>query len=470
MQAEPPAEARVGRRQRSPRVGGADAPIVALGDPSLGARELGVGARWIVDREETVEATALRGPGDPVVPDRRAVVSGLALGSLRRAPERDAPAEPRTALAGELEPARRFRDFDRDDALTGRRRRGRQRRGQRRLRFCSFGRRLAPRAAGGNGRAREREQRGEDRKATASAPLRASALAGLCAALLAVAARAADFERLPEPIGERGLEFVQPGETLLDIAYQHRVGFELLERLNPGVDRWIPDPGTIVQLPTWSLPPQVDAKGIAINLPEMRLYRYGAEGGPEVFHVAIGDGIDPTLIGSYRVGEKRPDPFWRVPESIRLEKPELPAVVPPGPDNPLGDRWMTIGTTSYGIHGTNNPWSIGRLATHGCVRLYADEMRRLYDATPKGTRIQIVYQPFKWGRDGDDILLEVHPDPYRRIVDPLTEALAIPAMQGLADALDLERVRSVLVRARGAPERVGRRPAADAGAISEPTS
>jgi L,D-transpeptidase ErfK/SrfK len=294
-----------------------------------------------------------------------------------------------------------------------------------------------------------------------------AAAALLALAGLATAAAPEGFASLPLPVGRPETELVAPGETLLDVAHAHRVGFELLERLNPGVDRWIPKPGTVVQLPSSTLPPRVEPEGLVINLPEMRLYDFGVAGGPEVFHVAIGDGVDPTLVGSYRVGEKRIDPAWHVPESIRREKPELPAVVPPGPDNPLGDRWMTIGTTSYGIHGTNNPWSIGRQATHGCVRLYADEMRRLFARTPSGTRIQIVYQPYKWGRDGDAILLEAHPDAYARFARPVDEALALPRALGLAGALDLVRVTEVLAFARGSPERVGTWPGA---ATSEPTS
>lgn len=288
---------------------------------------------------------------------------------------------------------------------------------------------------------------------------------------LAAAPATPGFEALPLALGRGQTDLVAPGDTLLDVSYRHRVGFELVERLNPGLDRWIPAPGSVVELPTRALPPRVEPEGLVINPPEMRLYDFRPAGGPEVYHVAIGDGIDPTLVGRYRIGDKRVDPSWRVPESIRREKPELPAVVPPGPDNPLGDRWMSIGTTSYGIHGTNNPWSIGRQATHGCVRLYADEMRRLFDRTPSGTPIQIVYQPYKWGREGQAILLEAHPDAYARVPRPLDEALSIPRELGLESALDLVRVTEVLLAARGAPERVGTRPAEPdaAPATSAPT-
>ena len=299
------------------------------------------------------------------------------------------------------------------------------------------------------------------------------ALAWLAVAT-AVAAAAAPaprgFDALPEVIGEEQTALVEPEDTLLDVAYRYKVGHVALERLNPDVDPWIPAPGTIVRLPTRTVPPRVEHRGLVINVPDLRLYDFTVGPVPEVFHVAVGDAVDPTILGSFRVGDKRAEPFWHVPSSIQEEKPELPPVVPPGPDNPLGDRWMTIGTTSYGIHGTNNPWSIGREATHGCVRLYDEEMRRLFERTRTGTPIEIVYQPYKWGRDGDAIVLEAHPDLYARFERPLDEALAVPRELGLLDALDLVRVTEVLAEARGVPERVGTRPDAAASATSEPTS
>jgi len=274
---------------------------------------------------------------------------------------------------------------------------------------------------------------------------------------------------LPVVIGEARSTLVRPDETLLDVAFLHRLGFEALQRLNPDVDPWIPLPGTVVHLPTRAIPPAVDPEGLAINVPEMRLYDFRPEAGPEIFHVAIGDPEDPTLLGDFRVGEKRTHPAWRVPESIRRERPGLPAVVPAGPDNPLGDRWMTIGATSYGIHGTNVRWSIGRQATHGCVRLYADEMRRLYDRTDTGTRIQIVYQPFKWGREGDLILLEVHPDIYQQMEEPLAEALRLARELDIEKFLELGRVSRAVREARGVPTAVGSS-AAERPTTSTPTS
>jgi L,D-transpeptidase ErfK/SrfK len=244
------------------------------------------------------------------------------------------------------------------------------------------------------------------------------------------------------------------GETLLDIAYQHRLGYQAVVRLNPGVDPWIPEPGTVVNLPTRFILPVAKEEGLVINLPEMRMFDFTVSAGPEVFPLAIGDQADRSLIGEFRVGKKRKDPIWYVPESIRTERPDLPATVPAGPDNPLGSRWITIGNTSYGIHGTNVRWSIGREATHGCLRLYEDQIERLYDRVSEGTRIQIVYQPIKWGRDAERLYLEVHPDLYGLKPD-LLAALEVPRALGLRDVLDLKVVLSTLEEARGIPVQVG---------------
>jgi L,D-transpeptidase ErfK/SrfK len=257
--------------------------------------------------------------------------------------------------------------------------------------------------------------------------MRALVVVGLLAAALPAHAGVRQPSLRPL-IGQPATALVAPDETLLDTAYQYRLGYLAVERANPGIDPWIPIPGTVLQLPTRMILPDAEEKGIVINLPEMRLYDFTVENGPEVFALAIGDEASPSLIGDFVVGAKRKNPTWYVPASIRREKPELPAAVPAGPDNPLGSRWITIGRTSYGIHGTNIRWSIGREATHGCLRLYEDEIQRLYERLREGTRLQIVYQTAKWGRDGAQIHLEVHPDLYGLERD-LLAALAEPSAQ-----------------------------------------
>jgi L,D-transpeptidase ErfK/SrfK len=259
-------------------------------------------------------------------------------------------------------------------------------------------------------------------------------------------------------VGTARSTLIETDETLLDVAYRERLGFEAVARLNPDVDEWIPDAGTVVQLPTRLILPDAPPEGLVLNVPEMRLYDFRAGPEPEIFAAAVGDALDPTPLGEFRIGEKRVNPTWTVPESIRAEKPELPARVPPGPDNPLGSLWMTIGSSSYGIHGTNIRWSIGRMATHGCVRLYEDEMQRLFERTPSGTRLRILYQPYKWGALGDGLYLEVHPDLYARSSDPLADALALPRALGLLEAIDPVETAWALKQANGVPLRVGTLP------------
>ena len=266
------------------------------------------------------------------------------------------------------------------------------------------------------------------------------------------------YAALQPPLGSPQTDIVLADDTLLDIAARHRLGFEAVARLNPGLDPWIPDPGTVVRLPTRYLLPQAVATGLVVNIPEMRLYDFGVAQGPEVLAVAIGDADDPTPIGEFRVGKKRIDPEWRVPASIRAVKPELPLVVPPGPENPLGSRWLTIGGSSYGLHGTNVRWSIGRIATHGCVRFYEEDIVRLYDRVREGTRLQLVYQPYKWGRAGDRLLFEAHPDVYARIQDPLNAALEVPRALGLDERVDFGAVQRAIQRADGVPTVVGTLP------------
>lgn len=301
--------------------------------------------------------------------------------------------------------------------------------------------------------------------------------ARLSVALLALLLCGADEPAPPReprlmPVEGRIESLLAPeGETLLDVAFERRLGFDGVARLNPQVDPWIPAPGTVLALPTSYIVPAVDQTGLVINVPEMRLYDFTVE--PfEVFAAAIGDMADPSLIGRFRIGAKRENPDWHVPASIRQEKPELPAVVPAGPENPLGSRWMTIGATSYGIHGTNVRWSIGRMATHGCIRLYEDAIQRLYERTPTGTPIELVYQPFKWGIRDREIFLEVHPDFYGLVPDRLAAALGTPRDLGLLAQLDLEIVWRAVEEMRGVPVRVGYviRPLPPGVAEARPTS
>jgi L,D-transpeptidase ErfK/SrfK len=143
---------------------------------------------------------------------------------------------------------------------------------------------------------------------------------------------------LPAVVGEASSDIVEDADdTILDIAYRHRLGFDRVTRMNPQIKNvWIPDPGTVVHLPTEHILPDPPWRGLIINVPEMQLYDFTVKDEPEVFAIAIGDEEDPSLYGEFKVGKKRTQPAWHVPKAILAERPDLPAVVPPGPDNPLG--------------------------------------------------------------------------------------------------------------------------------------
>ncbi len=459
MQAESTAESGILRWRAIVCAPGEDARVLGGRDRAARERRVGVVSRRVVDGDEAVEAILMGRAGDDVAPFGCSVIAPRSLRADRLAAEGDLHHDGAPGVAAGYQPPLALAHLDVSDARAGRIV-GERDRGVEVRRRIGGGRLGREGDAAGEQRGRERQQRCDARSG-------ALALAVCLLSIRATAAPPTDgsdldvYAALRAPLGSVQTDFVEPEDTLLDVAARHRLGFEAVARLNPGLDPWIPPPGSVVRLPTLYLVPEAAPVGIVVNIPEMRLYDFGVEGGPEVLAVAIGDAEDATPVGEFRVGSKRIDPAWRVPASIRAVKPELPPVVAPGPDNPLGSRWLTIGNSSYGLHGTNVRWSIGRIATHGCVRLYEEDIVRLYDRVREGTRLQLVYQPYKWGRDGDRLLLEAHPDVYARISNPLAAALDTPRVLGLGARVDIVAVQRVIDRADGVPTPVGKLPPRD---------
>ena len=202
-------------------------------------------------------------------------------------------------------------------------------------------------------------------------------------------------------IGSPATHVVKFKDTLLDIARLNHLGYQELKRANPGVDPWLPDDGARVTIPAQWILPEAPREGLVLNIPEMRLYYYLP--GSKVMTFPLGVSVDgqETPAGLYRIGQKRTNPVWYVPVSIQAEMEHPRKTVPPGPDNPLGKYWMRLSHTTYGIHGTNNPWAIGRRVTHGCIRLYPEDIAFLYPRVPKDTPVRVTYQHAKVGvRDG----------------------------------------------------------------------
>jgi len=217
-------------------------------------------------------------------------------------------------------------------------------------------------------------------------------------------------------IGGISYHTVTKGETLLDIARRYGLGYNDLALVYPNMDVWLPPVGKRLMVPSFWVLPSVERKGIVLNIPELRLYFYSSEPGTvQTYPVGIGDEGWETPLGSYRIGQKRTNPAWYIPKSLQGKYGR--SIIPPGPDNPLGAYIMKLAGTSYGIHGTNMPWGVGRLVSHGCIRLYPEHITKLFAQVRVGTPVKIIYEPIKWGQKRGRIYVEVHPDVYKKILD-----------------------------------------------------
>lgn len=205
-------------------------------------------------------------------------------------------------------------------------------------------------------------------------------------------------------------------DTLTDIARRTGLGYEDMRQANPGVDPWLPGDGAEILLPTRYVLPTGKRQGLLVNIAEYRLYHFQPSGGRmmvNTFPVSIGRMDWATPIGTHRVIAKQKKPTWYPPESIRAEHAAdgdiLPRAVPPGPKNPLGEHSMRLSAAGYLIHGTNRPVGIGMQVTHGCIRMYPEDIEWLFAQVPVGVQVQIVNQPYKFGWAGNSLYLEVHP-------------------------------------------------------------
>jgi len=203
-------------------------------------------------------------------------------------------------------------------------------------------------------------------------------------------------------------------DTLLDIARAHDLGYNEITAANPNVDPWVPGNGTRILVPTQFVLPSGPREGIVINLGQMRLFYFppGRAGEPArvITHpIGIGTDIAPTPQGLTQIVRKAENPSWRPPASIRERRAQegeiLPAVVLPGPENPLGTRALYLALPEYLLHGTNRPWGIGMRVSSGCIRLYPEDIESLYEEVDVGTPVRIIDEPYALGEmDGVPVL------------------------------------------------------------------
>jgi L,D-transpeptidase ErfK/SrfK len=293
---------------------------------------------------------------------------------------------------------------------------------------------------------------------------------------LGAASASAEIDTLPQDgsavVGENTTITTVYADSLPDLAHRYSLGYFEIIRANPGLDVWIPGADKQVVLPGRRILPPGPREGIVVNLPEHRLYYYPPHRKNEpavviTYPVGIGKMDWRTPIGETHVIAKIRHPAWYPPKSIRKEHAEngdpIPAVVPPGPDNPLGDFALRLaaGNGEYMIHGTNNPIAVGMSVTHGCIRMYPEDVAALFPLIPVGTKVWLINDPVKVAWVDGELLVEAHPpvdDEGQSVEHPDLDVLSKLLDKALGDntaAINWDVARATLAAASGIPTVVG---------------
>jgi L,D-transpeptidase ErfK/SrfK len=264
-------------------------------------------------------------------------------------------------------------------------------------------------------------------------------------------------------VGVPQVVFTSATDTLADLARAYGLGYDELIAANPDVDPWLPGENTPVLLPTQFLLPDVPREGIVLNIASRRLFYF-----PEVpegqatiimtFPIGIGRVGWETPLGLTQVVAKAKDPSWYVPLSVRKEHAELgnplPSVVPPGPENPLGHRVLKLEMPGYLIHGTNQPFGVGMRVSHGCVRLYPENIEYLYELIDIVVPVNIINEPYLVGQLDDEWYFEAHAPLEDDLVNPQQRLANLLQSEFISD-LALEQIRTAAELANGVPVRLG---------------
>jgi L,D-transpeptidase ErfK/SrfK len=272
-------------------------------------------------------------------------------------------------------------------------------------------------------------------------------------------------------VGEVQITLASKDDTLPDIARRFNVGYEEITRANPGVDPWLPGAGRSIVVPTRFVLPDAPREGIVINVAAMRLYYFPPhkKGEAQVVYthpIGIGKVGWSTPQGVTSVVSHVKDPVWRPSAALRKDHfddngEQLPAVVQPGPDNPLGKFELTLGWPSYLIHGTNKPYGVGLRSSHGCIRLYPEDIEKIFQMVTNGTHVRVVNQPFLFGAHDQQLYLQA----YSVLEDDardwehaqkklLSHALAMhiqKTLQASGTQVDWHRVAAITKAPRGIP-------------------
>lgn len=267
----------------------------------------------------------------------------------------------------------------------------------------------------------------------------------------------------PSVIGQLQRHVTRYEDSLVDLARAYNLGYTEMVAANPGIDPWVPGADVEVVIPTLHIVPDGAREGLLLNLSDQRLYWFRPDGKTvSSVPVGVGDQGWKTPKGSTKIVRKQANPSWYVPKSVLEEDPTLPKVVRPGPDNPLGTHAFYLGWPAYLIHGTNKPFGVGRRVSHGCVRLYPEDIARLFPQIPVGTPVTVIDQELKVARMAGQLWVEIHPSQAQAVEleqegefapakPPEFEFRILQAAGGDAKLIDWEKAKSAAVERRGVP-------------------
>lgn len=274
-----------------------------------------------------------------------------------------------------------------------------------------------------------------------------------------------DF-RTKTVIGSARMYTIQPKDTLLDIARFFDLGYNEITAAHPDVDPWVPEVGSKLSIPTSWILPKRHFTGTVVNIPEMRMYYYPPEDKRIdqrvvlTYPVGLGRKEWPTPRTPFRIRGKTVNPTWVIPQSIKEERIKEKgwsenSIAGGVVENPLGKYRLELSLSqapgAYAIHGTNNPWAVGRLVTHGCIRLYPEDIARFFDIVRVGSRGELTYQPVKIGMRNGRVYIEAHADIYNLVPDLWGEAQKVVQDSGWAPLVDPRLLTKALRSRSGLP-------------------
>ncbi|MGH7885212.1 MAG: L,D-transpeptidase family protein [Thermodesulfobacteriota bacterium] len=248
---------------------------------------------------------------------------------------------------------------------------------------------------------------------------------------------------------------VKDGDNLKKIASSFNVSPEELIKTNKLRNAATISPGQTLKIYERIIVPQTIENGLIINLPEYKIYHFELGKLKNSYKIAIGKKSWKTPTGGFEIANKSLDPTWIIPPGIAGKLKNENSTVPPGPDNPLGKYWIGLSLPHIGIHSTNEPVSIGKAKSHGCMRMYTDEAERLFNNLEVGIKGEIIYKPVKVAYKNGDIFLEVHEDIYNLVPDLLSHTTSLLQSHGLYSKVDLETVKAAVNEKNGTPVRIG---------------